>query len=334
MLGTTFYGSADLPAPGTLERDLIDTAVERGLNGFTYYVDWADLEPSPNQYTLARFTATLDALQQRGIRPFVNLTVGDIEEYNLPDELSDGNGGLADGVSLDDPAVLERFGRLLDQVVPILLDRGGFLLGVGNEIDERLDLFSDERAPYVRFVEFARDRVHRINDHLAVGVTLTGHAVRAQSATFQSMRNAADVVAFNHAPIQPDFFVRDVTDIRADFRDVLSAFGSGPMLIQELTCPSASSMGASETWQRQCFEELFAVIDATPQVRFASVFTFQDLDTETCEAVREVLFGDELDDLPEDVAQRLADYLCELGIVSPDGTPKPAWSTVLEAASP
>lgn len=331
--GTTLYGSADLPPSGTPERDLLHTAAERGLNGFTYYVDWADLEPAPGQYTLTTFTATLDALQQLGVRPFVNLTVGDIEDYNLPDGLSDGNGGLADGVSLDDPAVLDRFGHLLDRVVPLLLDRGGFLLGVGNEIDARLDASSTERDAYVRFVAAARDRVHRINDRLAVGVTLTGHAIRAQSDTFQAMRAAADVVAFNHAPIQPDFFVRDVEDIRADFQDVLSAFGSGPILIQELTCPSASSMGASETWQRRCFEELFGVIVATPQIRFASVFTFQDLDEATCEAVREVIFGDALDDLPEDVATRLADYLCELGIVAPDGTAKPAWPTVLEAVA-
>jgi hypothetical protein len=32
------------------------------------------------------------------------------------------------------------------------------------------------------------------------------------------------------------------------------------------------------------------------------------------------------------VARRLADYLCTLGVVRPDGSPKPAWEAVLEAA--
>lgn len=34
-LGMTLYGGADLPAPDTAERALLDTAVEKGLNGFT-----------------------------------------------------------------------------------------------------------------------------------------------------------------------------------------------------------------------------------------------------------------------------------------------------------
>jgi len=112
----------------------------------------------------------------------------------------------------------------------------------------------------------------------------------------------------------------------------VTAYGDGPILLQELTCPSPETMGASEAWQRGCFERLFAEIEATPRVRFASVFTFQDFDEPTCEIIRDAIFGDELDDLPPDVAERLTDYLCYLGVVAPDGTPKPAWQAVLEAA--
>jgi hypothetical protein len=332
-LGTTLYGGADLPAPGTEERALLDTAVARGLRGFTYYVDWIDLEPEPGRYTLAEFRATLDDLQRLGVRPFVNITIGDIEDYNLPDGLSDGQGGLADGVSLDDPAVIERFGRLLDRVVPVLLDHGGFVLGVGNEVDVRFDgPYPGERAAYVRFVEAARERVHAIEPRLAVGVTLTSHAIRDRSQTFRMLREVTDVVPFNYGPIDPNFFVRDPEKIHADFQEVVSAYGEGPILIQELTCPSAPAMDASEAWQQACFERLFEEIEATPPVRFASVFTFQDLDAETCSLVRDLIFGDELDDLPEEVAERLSQYLCHLGLVTPEGSPKLAWSTLLDAA--
>jgi hypothetical protein len=125
--------------------------------------------------------------------------------------------------------------------------------------------------------------------------------------------------------------VRDLDAVRADLREVVAAYGDGPILIQELTCPSPASMGASEAWQRGCFERLFAEIEATPRIRFASVFTFQDFDEATCEIIREALFGDELDDLPPEVAERLTDYLCHLGVVRPDGTPKPAWQVILNA---
>ena len=163
-------------------------------------------------------------------------------------------------------------------------------------------------------------------------MTLTNGSVRSQSATFRAMRAVSDVVAFNHSPITPEFFVRDLEVVRSDLHEVIEAYGDGPILIQELTCPSPTSMGASEAWQRGCFERLFAEIEATSSVRYASVFTFRDFDTAECQVIRDAIFGDELDDLPADVAGRLTDYLCNLGVVRPGGAPKPAWATVLEAA--
>jgi len=331
-LGTTFYGSGLLPDTGTSERTLLIDGIDNGLTGFALYVDWADLEPSPGRYTLTAFEETLSALRQLGFTPFVNITVGDIGDMNLPEDLSDGEGGYADGVALDDEAVLDRFGAVLDRVVPIVLANGGFLLNVGNEIDDRLDGdFRNERDAYVRFVEAARSRVHAIEPKLAVGVTLTTRPVRDQSRTFRAMRGAADVVAFNYGPIESDLTVSDVDDIRSDFRDVLASFGSGPIVIQELTCPTASSMGSSEAWQRTCYEALLEEIAANPQVRFASVFTFQDFDAETCHVIQDALALDDADDLPEDYIERFSEYLCTMGVVRSDGTPKPAWDVLLDA---
>lgn len=331
-LGTTLYGSADLEEVGRAERALLDDAVARGLSGFTYYVDWEDLEPEPGRYTFDAFVATLDGLRALGVVPFVNITVGDSGSYNLPDGIGDGTGGIADGVALDDAAVVDRFGALVERVAPLVVERGGFFLGLGNEMGEYLDPSGDEREAYVRFFEAARDRVHAVEPRLAVGVSLTNHAVRERTPTFRAFQSVADAVAFNHAPIQPDFLVRDVNDVRSDLREVVAAYGDGPILIQELTCPSPETMGASEVWQRACFERLFAEIAATPRIRFASVFTLQDFDEPTCEIISDAFFGSELDDLPEDIAQRLRDYLCFLGVVAPDGTPKPAWDAVLDAA--
>jgi hypothetical protein len=90
-------------------------------------------------------------------------------------------------------------------------------------------------------------------------------------------------------------------------------------------------MGASEAWQAECFERLFEEIAATPAVRFASIFTFEDFDQRTCRAVREFFLDAEFDEVPADFTERFSDYLCALGIVGPDGAPKPAWEVVLGA---
>jgi len=323
VLGTTFYGSASIPERTSPEYLLLKKAMDRGLAGFTYYVDWADLEPEADVYTLEGFTRTLDDLQRLGLAPFVNITVGDSGGYNLPDDL------IASGLALDASSVTERFGKLLDRLVPILSKRGGFYLGVGNEVGEYLDINVAERDAYVQFVHAARLRVQQTNPQLAVGVTLTPGDVRFGSKTFQALKEVVDVIPFNYSPIKPDFHVLPVAAIAEDFREVVAAYGEGVILIQELTCPSANTMSASERWQRDCFAQLFEEIRQMPVVRFASVFTYQDFDAETCVTIRDAIFEQELDDLPDAVAQRLTDYLCYLGIVRPDGEPKPAYRIML-----
>lgn len=333
-VGTTLYGSADVDELSGPAEARLEEAVAAGLGGFTYYVDWAELEPEPGRYTLDRFERTLAGLSSRGLAPFVNITVGDIGEYNLPPRLADGEGGRARGVSLGDSAVTGRFGRLLERVAPLVVKHGGFFLGVGNEIDDRLDgEFRGELDGYLRFVAEARRHVRAVEEELAVGVTLTATAVRTRSPTFRRMQEVSDLVAVNYGPISADLRVLPAGEIAADFREVLDSYGRGPVLIQELSCPSASSMGASEAWQADCFERLFAEIAATPEVRFASVFTFQDFDEPTCRAVRDFFLGPEFDELPADFTERFADYLCALGIVRADGTPKPAWQAVLRTAA-
>ncbi|MEM1115143.1 MAG: hypothetical protein AAGJ11_01470, partial [Bacteroidota bacterium] len=263
-MATTLYGggrTADLEAG---PRATLEAAIDRGLGGFALYVDWVDLEPEPGRYTLDDLTAKLDALDRLGVVPFLNITVGDSEDLNLPP-------GVPDGEALGDPEVIERFGRVLDRVVPLLLAGDGFFLGLGNEMGGSLDDDRPAREAYAAFVEAARERVHGIEPRLAVGVTLTTFDVRTGSPTYRAMRAVSDAVAVNHAPIPADFVVLDVEDIRADFRETIDAYGEGPLLIQELTCPNPASMGASDAWQADCFRELFAEIEATPQIRFASV---------------------------------------------------------------
>ena len=328
-LGTTRYGSAALPPEGDPVRARLIEAAAAGLRGYTVYLDWPALEPSPGVYSFDAVQSELDALQALGIQPFVNITVGDIGEYVVPAPYADGEGGLAAGVRLDDPALLERFGALLDALVPELVDRGAFVLAVGNEIDDRLNDDAEERAAYRVFAEAARERVRALEPDLPVGITLTSNAHRGDTATRAALIDVTDFLAINYAPIAPDFFVRPEAEIAADFAIAMDAMPPGPILIQELTCPNPASMNASLAWQAACFEILLDAIGRNPRIRFASVFTLEDFDGATCAAVQQAL-GAGLDDVPPDFRQRFLDYLCGLGVLAADGTPHPAWSALLE----
>ncbi len=329
VLGTTRFGSADLPPQGSAIRSRLEQAAEAGLGGFTLYLDWPALEPEPGAFSFDTVLAQLEALQGLGLQTFVNITVGDIGEYVLPAPFSDGDGGIAAGMSLDDPLLLQRFGALLDALVPELVTRGTFALAVGNEIDDRLEDSVDERAAYRSFLAAAKARVDALVPELPVGVTLTAAAHRNDTATRESLVQIADFVAINYAPIDPDFFVLPREMISADFRETLAAMPPGPVLIQELTCPNPVSLGASLAWQADCFDILLDEIARSPAVRFASVFSLEDFDGATCSAVQDIL-GAGLDDVPPDFLQRFLDYLCGLGVLAADGTPHPAWSVLLE----
>jgi hypothetical protein len=329
-IGTTRFGSGSLPPPDAPVTRRLEDAAAEGLRGFTLYVDWPTLEPSAGDYRFETLFEELDRLDSLGLRTFVNITVGDIGEYVVPAEYSDSNGGLADGVRLDDPELVNRFGAMVAALAPELLVRGVFALGLGNEIDDRLDGdHPDEREPYAAFVAGVNADLENIAPPLAVGVTLTARPHLTGSPTLLAMREAADFVAVNYAPIASDFFVLPPAAITSDFERVLASFGSGPVVIQELTCPSAVSMNASDAWQAACFEILFDVLLADPRVRFASVFSLEDFSGELCEAVRAALpLGG---DVPEDFERRFLDYLCELGVLAPDGSTKPAWEVLLSA---
>ena len=321
-LGVTRFGSADLDDMSDSAQMRLDEAVDVGLGGFTLYVDWPALEPTAGNFQLESVLADLDAINERGLKTFLNITVGDIGELNLPSDLSP-------DVALDAPVVLSRFGALLDVLVPELAERGVFLLGLGNEIDDRLDAAPEsERAAYATFVEQARARVAGLAPDLPVAITLTANAVRNQGPTFQAMQAAADLIALNFAPIDPDFFVLEEAEIRASLLEVLAGIPEGPVVIQELTCPSAEPMGASANWQRNCYDILLRTLRSMPRFRFASVFTLSDFDAELCEAVISA-FGP-LTDVPADFRARFEAYLCALGVLEPDGEPKPAWSSLLE----
>ncbi len=321
-LGVTRFGSASLDDLGDSARMRLDDAIEAGLGGFTLYVDWPELEPTAGNFQFDRLLEDLDSLHARGLKTFLNITVGDIGERNLPSDLP------AD-VEIDAPVVLSRFGALLDQLVPELAQRGVFLLGLGNEIDDRLDSASDsERAAYVTFVNEARSRIMTLEPDLPVAITLTAAAVRDQGPTFQAMQSAVDLTAVNFAPIDPDFFVLEPSDIRASLLEVLAAIPEGPIVIQELTCPSAEPMGASANWQGNCFDILLRTLRSMPRFRFASIFTLSDFEAELCDAV--ISAFPPLMDVPADFRERFEAYLCALGILQPDGEPKPVWSSILE----
>ena len=333
-LGTTFYGGGRLPDDVSV-RKIVTDASAQGMNAFTFYEDWSELEPEPGVYDLDDLDKMLIWLESSHLTPLLNLTLIDVSDLNMPlDLLSPDRMSLRDGVSFDDPKIVKRLHALLDEIVPRLVQHGGFLLLLGNEVDRHfVEVNPAARAGYVRLIQNARDHVHAIAPKLAVGVTLTGNEVLQQGPTFQALRSVTDIIPFNYYPLSPEFTVLPLDEIPAHIKTYISIYGSGPVIIQELGCPSGSALESSREYQRQCFEIMFKTLKHYSQVRYVTVFSLFDWDEETCNSIVASL-GFTAEQIPSPYFERIRDFLCTLGLLNADLSPKPAWDVFIEALSP
>lgn len=326
-IGTMFFGwGAPPPAP---IQPRIDDATAVGMNAYTVYLDWPVLEPRTGEYDVSELRETLIWASENGLSTFANITVVDIEDLVLPPEYLSDTATFVGDYDFAHPELIERFLGLLDEVVPLMVDNGVFYLGVGNEVDGWIDQHPDELDAYLRFIAIARDHIHTLEPELAVGITVTGGVPLEDPLLLDAFYDVSDVVSANIYGI-------DVSDFtltnRAETIDLLERFIAGfdgkPVVIPEIGCNSAESMKSSLQLQRACFETIFDILQAHPTVRFATVFTFHDFEDSLCQLIQEA-FGLDTAAIDNIYDQRVADYLCTLGVVNADGSPKPAFESFL-----
>lgn len=331
-IGSMFYGWG-APPPAQIQ-PRIDDATAVGMNAYTVYLDWPVLEPEQSQYDLQELRETLEWASANGLSTFANITVIDIESLVMPAEFLAGDESedvaFAKGTDFTNPVLMARFFLLLDEVVPLMVEHGVFYLAVGNEVDGWLDNNPDQLGDYLQFVQATREYVHAMVPELAVGVTVTGLIPMFEPERLDDFYQVADVVSSNFYAIDVnDFTITDEAGTVELLERFVAAFDGRPIVIPELGCSSAESMNSSPRQQQQCFETMFGVLEEHPNVRFATVFTFHDFEPEICSAIQAVFGyepGVEHDNIFD---ERIADYLCTLGFVNADGSPKPAFDAFL-----
>ena len=341
ILGTTLYGSASVSAlSDPVTTGLIDEGIANGMNGFTFYEDWTTLEPEPGVYELDELEATLQWLDEKGITPYLNITVVDIDNLNLFDEWLDDEGAeFVDTLAFNDERIIGQFKGLLDQVIPLLLDYGGFYLGVGNEVDERyapegplLPERSDEFNAYLEFIAASVDHARLLEPALAVGVTVTSRAPLEQELLFEQLLAVTDVLPVDYYGLKSDFTAEDLDRIPEVIDTILQAYGTESVIVQETGCISTEAANSSLELQAECMDVFLSTFATYPQVKFVSVFSLYDLDEQTCQLVTD-LFGVSDESISEILRERIIGFLCDPGMIFPDGTPKPAWTAFLNNAA-
>lgn len=329
-VGTMFYGWG-APPPDVIQ-PRIDEATARGMNAFTVYLDWPELEPSEGNYDFSGLQETLSWASDNGLSTFANITVVDIDTLVLPTEFlaDDEAQQFAGDYDFTNPELIGRFLFMLDEMIPYLVEHGVFYVGVGNEVDGWLTENPEELEDYLAFIATVREHIHTIAPDLAVGVTVTGHVPLRNPDYLQNFYPVTDIVSSNFYGIDvTDFTVTDREATSELLETFIAAFEDRPIVIPELGCNSAESMESSLELQRECFDAMFAVLEQHPNVRFVTVFTFHDFEVPLCNAILEAFGYDPGAEFENIFDQRIADYLCTTGIVNADGSPKPAFEGFL-----
>ena len=297
------------------------TLLGAGLDTYELSFAWSDLEPSPgviDTSTLEEYLAILDILN---LKPYFLIKTIDTVNLNLPSDLLTAQGELADGRHFDDPEIVERFAAVLDAVVPLLAEHDGFFLSVGNEIDGWLPIHPQEVEPFLNFTAAARAHVHTLAPAMGVGATVMFDGVQAGYPWIDRLIAASDAAVFTYYPLQGDFTVRDPDVIVDDLAAMVAAAGDRPLLLQEVGYPSGylpqPSNGSSVEKQKQFVENLFRLLPEYPQIRFVSFLSLVDWPDATC---------DHFLDYYGVSAPAFREYLCSLGLLAVDGTPKPAFA--------
>lgn len=273
------------------------------------------------------FTALSDAAVPRGLPVSLSMPLIDTASVQAPSDLAP---ALAAGtMAFDDPKVVARYEALVDAffatVDPKLVVAH---LVVLNEPDAYLRGKSAAAWTSARsFYDTIRAWMATQHPGVAVTVSVRFSAIVDPStkADVTSLVAGADTVMTTYYLGANGFGQADGTDLRKDLPTMVAFAGGRPLVLKELGYPTGTN-GHSPAGQAAFVTDLFAAWDvAAANVPDVIVSRMYDGARTACESQAAAYPGGAGN-------EEFIQFLCTLGLVAYDATPKPAWSTFVTAA--
>lgn len=316
----------------------LEEARGHGMQIARLRVSWRELEPTDGSFELEDFFDRLDRLTSDDARVHLLIETIDSGGFAVPRDLAYPGSPtrLADDRAMDDPVILERFGALVDRIVPRLQDRV-FAISVGNEPDNRFDelpalSFAGKAwtASVAGFTAAARARIQAVAPQIAVAMTVNQRSLEADR-DITKMIEPGDVLVMNYYCQDVFLQVQGPEGVAAELDRIVTVAAGRPIVFQEVGCPagrSPSAIGASEERQAAFFAEVTRQIETRPVVRAA--FAYQAVDWEPS-LVRQIEDAFAAEGHPE-VAQLYGETVGTIGLLSfVDAAPRAAWQQWLDA---
>ncbi|MGC2047429.1 MAG: hypothetical protein WA635_02290 [Gallionella sp.] len=246
----------------------------------------------------------------------INIPIVAIASRTMPADIA--------GLAFNDPTVIARYDALIDQVVPYLNSSVNYV-SLGNEVDTCFSTHSSEWAAYKALIEDARTYIHSLKPNIKVGVTTTfDGATFTQAANVASLNANMDVVILTYYPISTSFLVRNPLTVDTDMASMVALAGNKPLVLQEWGYPSSSVLSSTEQMQADFITYTFSSWRqyGSGRIPFISFFKWHDWNSTYCATLSGQSSG-----------QPFYEFLCSLGLLNNNGTPKMAYSALITELS-
>jgi len=300
-----------------------DEAIEKGMRVARLQIDWTDLETEKDNYNKDLLRNSLQNHQQQGLQTFLLISVYDSEGIVVPGYLGD--------VNIGSNSLQERFNKLMDWVIPMLINHDGFLISIANEPDNEMNEITGLAGQILNFYVTSRDHIHSIDKRMAVTITLTEGGLDSNISGVDAILEEVDVVCWNFygsksAMESPWYLVQDEEEIRKDIQRMIQASKGKQIVIQELGLWSGGYiLDSSLEIQNRFFEVFFSEMEKEESIRAAFVFQLVDW-SPFATGVMLSLF--EEGEVPQSFLDAFAESLRTIGLIRyEDGQRKPAWDT-------
>ena len=255
----------DPPTDRILEIDVIpaadgdfarafDVAQEAGMQAVSMSVDWNTIDigtddttdpptpiyaPDPDTDFLAIANAcypNTNTMVSLTLRPITTLT------REAPPGFED--------MSFDDPRMIDRFSRFLDEVFRRIPDSELTSLVIGSEVDLYL-VTANRRAEYLSFysavsahARSAYAQAYPSRGPLKIAVEATFEALTSPEteAYYQQLNTFSDVIGVSYYPLT-DGVVRSPDTVGEDFARLVAAYAQAPVFFYQLGYPSGYYSG-------------------------------------------------------------------------------------------
>jgi len=232
-------------------------AREAGAQAVSLSIPWDSFEVAPGQFSPDPDFLSIANLYYPGYGASLALTLAPIDTNRLrvPQDLT--------ALRFDDPRVIERFNRALEQALARLPDTELSILAIGNEIDVYLQADPERCAAYASFFAATAAHARSLRPGLKVGTKATASGLLGEGREcLEAVNRQSDAILATYYPLRPDFSVRSPSSPAADFAELADLAASKPIYLLEVGYPSSEHLGSSEALQAEFVQQVFRAWDA------------------------------------------------------------------------